>query len=213
MTKKTKLIIAIAACALVLLVLICVAVGCDKEESPNTTDPTGTGNISETGDATDPTGNGNTGDTTQPSSGNADSTDPSGGSAGEDDPIIPSVSLGITDRDDFENDSSSETTRPTTGGDNDPTTTPTTAPTSPTTEPTEPTEMPTYPEVEGIKLLTWEEYEALGGQGQRAYKESFPNREDYYAWLEAAQAEYKANHESEFGGNVDIGDILNGNNP
>lgn len=62
---------------------------------------------------------------------------------------------------------------------------------------------------EARRLLTWKEYLALTSAEQRAYKESFENRDDYYQWLEDARAAYDAEQETEMDGNIDIGDIVN----
>lgn len=216
-TKQEKLIIACVALAVVLLILLVVAFNsCDNENTPGVTNPTG-----QTGEMTDPTGGNTTPEGTTPGGTTPDGTTPGGttpdgttpATTEPEEEIIPSVSLGIVDREEFGDDG--DGTTPTTPTNPSTPTTPITPTTTPTTQPTEPpetTEPPTMPEVEGIELLTWEEYSALTGKEQRAYKESFPNRDDYYAWLDAAQAAYKEKHESEFGGNVDIGDILNGNN-
>lgn len=218
-TRQEKLILTCVALAVVLLVLLIVAFSsCDNEKTPDPTNPTG-----QNGEVLDPTGenvdgttpdgtkpNGTTPEGTTPDGTTPDGTNPSGTTEPEE--IIPSVSLGIVDRDDFGSDDPpkpTDPTKPTTPTDPKPTN-----PTNPTqpTEPEETTEPPTMPEVEGIKLLTWEEYTAMSGKEQRAYKESFPNRDDYYAWLDAAQAAYDAEHSDEMDGNVNIGEIINGSN-
>ena len=221
-TKREKLILACIALAVVLAILLIVAAfnSCGNEKAPDPTNPTG-----QNGEVLDPTGenvDGTTPDGTKPNGTTPEGTTPDGTTpdgtvpGGTTEPeIIPSVSLGIVDRDDFGNDDPTDPTQPKPTNPTTPTDPKPTNPTNPTqpTEPEETTEPPTMPEVEGIKLLTWEEYQALSGKEQRAYKESFPNRDDYYAWLDAAQAAYKAEHESEFGGGgVDIGEIINGNN-
>lgn len=58
------------------------------------------------------------------------------------------------------------------------------------------------------KLLTWKEYLALSSAEQRAYKESFENRDDYYKWLKEAREAYDAEQETEMDGNINIGDII-----
>lgn len=58
------------------------------------------------------------------------------------------------------------------------------------------------------ELLTWEEYLALSGTEQRAYKESFENREDYYQWMKEARDAYNAEHETEMDGDINIGDLI-----
>lgn len=59
------------------------------------------------------------------------------------------------------------------------------------------------------RLLTWKEYLALSGAEQKAYKESFENRSDYYVWLKEARDAYDAEQETEMDGDINIGDILN----
>jgi len=58
------------------------------------------------------------------------------------------------------------------------------------------------------KLLTWKEYLALSSAEQRAYKESFENRDDYYKWLKEAREAYEAEQETEMDGNINMGDII-----
>ena len=58
------------------------------------------------------------------------------------------------------------------------------------------------------RLLTWREYLALSSAEQRAYKESFENRNDYYKWMQEAREAYDKEQETEMDGNIDIGDIL-----
>ena len=65
------------------------------------------------------------------------------------------------------------------------------------------------------KTLTWEEYNALSGEKQYAYFQSFSDPKDFFAWQEKAKADYEKRHPTiEVGkdGTVDIGDLINGNN-
>lgn len=65
------------------------------------------------------------------------------------------------------------------------------------------------------KTLTWEEYNALSGEEQYAYFQSFSDPKDFFAWQEKAKADYEKRHPTiEVGkdGTVDIGDLINGNN-
>lgn len=62
------------------------------------------------------------------------------------------------------------------------------------------------------KLLTFEEYNALDPKEAQEYFMSFPSADDFFEWLEKAEAEYEeANPKVEIGQdeNIDIGDILN----
>lgn len=63
------------------------------------------------------------------------------------------------------------------------------------------------------KTLTWEEYNALSGEKQYAYFQSFSDPMDFFAWQEEAKAAYdKAHPTIEVGkdGTIDLGDLVNG---
>ena len=51
------------------------------------------------------------------------------------------------------------------------------------------------------KPLTYEEFWAMSGEEQLEYKESFDSPKDFYAWYDAAKAEYEAAHPG-----IDAGD-------
>ena len=92
-----------------------------------------------------------------------------------------------------------------------------------TTGTTPPTTKPQQPETtapgnsDEITLLTWEQYEQLTTAEKQAYDLSFgmddAGREAFFAWLDAAYAEYEKTHQGITGdGNIDIGDFMgNGN--
>ncbi|MBR2929895.1 MAG: hypothetical protein IKC32_01575 [Clostridia bacterium] len=50
------------------------------------------------------------------------------------------------------------------------------------------------PEPEEDDELTYEEYWSMTGGEQRAYKESFADVEDFYAWYKRAREKYEADH-------------------
>ena len=86
-------------------------------------------------------------------------------------------------------------------------------------EETEPTiEETTQPEDEGVDIhpdeMTYEKYNAMSGEEQLAFFNSFASMEDFVAWYNAAKAKYDAEHpDIEVGdGNIDIGDIVGGGN-
>ena len=87
----------------------------------------------------------------------------------------------------------------------EPTPTPTPAPT-PTPEPT-----PTPSESQG---LTYEEYNALDADAQKAYYESFANVADFFAWYNQAKAEHEQKNPPIIigGGSINLEEILNGKN-
>lgn len=63
------------------------------------------------------------------------------------------------------------------------------------------------------KTLTWEEYNALSGEKQYEYFQSFSDPMDFFAWQEEAKAAYdKAHPTIEVGkdGTIDLGDLVNG---
>ena len=62
--------------------------------------------------------------------------------------------------------------------------------------------------------MTYEQYEAMSGEEQEAFFNTFSNPADFFAWYAQAKAEYEAQNPSiEIGGNgnIDIGEILGGN--
>ena len=65
----------------------------------------------------------------------------------------------------------------------------------------------------GNTVLTYEAYMAMSAEQQQAYFESFADVQSFFAWYNAAKAEYeKENSSIEIGGNgnIDIGDIIGG---
>lgn len=99
----------------------------------------------------------------------------------------------------FDNPSSgaSNPTVPSSEGSSIPTTTPTTP--SGSVEPTTPT-TPTTPELD-ISTMDYESYQALSGEDQQKFMDSFKNIEDFFGWYYAAKDEYEMNHPS-----IDVGD-------
>ena len=92
--------------------------------------------------------------------------------------------------------------------DTQPSTQPTTAPNVPT-QPTTPGTQPTTPEPTESQKMTYAQYLALSRSQQQEFVRSFDNVEDFYEWLDAAEAEYKANQPDATGsGSIDIGDYI-----
>lgn len=58
-------------------------------------------------------------------------------------------------------------------------------------------------------ILTYEEFWAMDGDAQLAYKESFESVEEFYEWYNAAKEEYAAAHPGiDAGdGNIDLGEL------
>ena len=59
------------------------------------------------------------------------------------------------------------------------------------------------------KPLTYEEYWAMSGEEQLEYKESFDSVKDFYAWYNAAKAEYESAHPGIDAGDgeIDLGEL------
>ena len=53
-------------------------------------------------------------------------------------------------------------------------------------------------------ILTYEEFWAMDGDAQLAYKESFESVEEFYEWYNVAKAEYDAAHPGVDAGDGDI---------
>ena len=62
--------------------------------------------------------------------------------------------------------------------------------------------------------VTYEQYQAMSGDEQYAYFNTFGSVEDFFAWYNAAKATYeKENPSIEIGGgSIDLGEIINGKN-
>ena len=77
---------------------------------------------------------------------------------------------------------------------------------------------PVQPEQPGDKKpeeYTYEEYIAMSGEEQQAFLERFDSMALFFAWLNAAKAEYDENqNDIEIGGDgsIDLGEIVGGNN-
>ena len=122
-----------------------------------------------------------------------------------------------------ESTSATPTAKPTATPTAKPTATPTAAPTAtPTAKPTatptaEPTATPT-PEPTSTpsesQELSYEEYNALDADAQKAYYESFANVADFFAWYNQAKAEHEQKNPPIIigGGSINLEDILNGKN-
>jgi hypothetical protein len=83
---------------------------------------------------------------------------------------------------------------------------PTTQPTESTTQPTAPVEIPSDGE------LTWEQYLALTSEQRYEYYKTFESMDAFFAWKNAAEAEYDATHTiPTIDGNIDLGDLIGGN--
>lgn len=184
MEKMDKTHVAAISAAGVLLLLLAVVMicgGCSNRSNPEwdfswkpqTTDGSTDAAGTTTGETTNTTTDNTTGTsgetTTAPSQGQSGGSGSQGNSGGADNSTKPS--------------------------------TPTTKPTTPSTTPPASTDAttstePTPPETEGKRLLTWEEWLALNKakdyETMKAYRDSFPNQEAYFAWLENAEAEYNA---------------------
>lgn len=80
---------------------------------------------------------------------------------------------------------------------------PTTAPETENTEPSGP----------AVQITEYEWYHALSGEEQMAYMESFGSMDAFFAWYNAAKAEYEESRPSiDVGsGNIDLGDLIGGN--
>lgn len=200
--KTNLMVIAVAALLVLVLIIVMICGACSGKKDTNWNPLT-------SGSTTDTTGNttGNsTGDSTQDSTQNQ--TDGTAGTG-------PQIDIGVIDRNEIDNVLNQPTsgtkpttpTTPTTGGttgttNSQPTTKPTEAakPTekpkpSETTKPTETTESTTNPETttpttEELKLLTWEEWDALRREEKSAYRNAFPTHDDFKQWYYAAQAQY-----------------------
>lgn len=62
--------------------------------------------------------------------------------------------------------------------------------------------------------VTYEEYIAMSGEEQQNFYNTFAKPEDFFAWYNAAKAEYDANQNYiEVDGEIDIGDYIGGGNP
>lgn len=88
-----------------------------------------------------------------------------------------------------------------------------TAETEPEEETTAATEEATEAPTDAAKLTEFEWYNALSGEEQMAYMESFDSMAAFFDWYNAAKAEYEQLHPSiEIGnGEIDIGDLIGGN--
>lgn len=77
-----------------------------------------------------------------------------------------------------------------------------------TGETTQPGDIPSADEV------TYEEYNAMSGEEQMAFFNTFDSMEDFVAWYNAAKEKHDSEHpDIEIGdGNIDIGDIIGGGN-
>ena len=67
------------------------------------------------------------------------------------------------------------------------------------------------PETEKPTTLSYEEYNALSGEEQEAYFNTFDSIEDFVAWYNTAKQEYEASvTQIEIGGDgeVDLGDLI-----
>ncbi len=61
-------------------------------------------------------------------------------------------------------------------------------------------------------LLTYEQYQALSGEEQMEYYNSFESAEDFFAWRDAAVEEYESNQNMvKPGETIDLESIVNGN--
>ncbi len=84
---------------------------------------------------------------------------------------------------------------------------PTAPPTEPTASPTEPAVPPTEPSAPAPEDVDYETYNAMSGDEQLAFLESFDSMQEFFDWYNAAKAKYEAENpgiEIGPGGTVDI---------
>lgn len=237
MNKKVLMLIAAVVAVLALVLLIVWATGLDNstqtppqqttsgsEDTSASTGPSlgnnGVGEIPDLTlpeDTTEPSTDAAPDDSTPPTAGGDEVTDPTQPSAGEDEeknPTHPSQGETLpTTPATKPGDSETEPADPT-----DPTQPPVTDPPvteSPETEPpvTEPVPTdPTEPE-RAPEDYTYEEYMAMTSAEQQAFSKRFPSGRAFMQWYNDAYAAYEAaKDEIEVeGGNVNIGDYMDGN--